>query len=163
MYVYAICVDVLVFLGTATGSSYIVFISTSGMLRFICSGSIEGGDKVDVDMTLESVDCGVNELGKMRMMCWNVSGRSRNDGTNGDESVEDRDIRAKIINSGQPDIVCLTETWLRGDEDVVFNGYEWFGHNRVSVSRKAVRGSGGVGLLVKRWILQDWSVEVVGV
>ena len=46
---------------------------------------------------------------------------------------------------------------------MVFNGYEWFGHNRVSVSRKAVRGSGGAGLLVKRWILQDWSVEVVDV
>ena len=45
--------------------------------------------------------------------------------------------------------MCLTETWLRGDEDVVFNSYEWFDHNRVSVTRKAVRGSGGVGLLVK--------------
>ena len=44
---------------------------------------------------------------------------------------------------------------------MVFDDYEWFGHNRASVSRKAVRGSGGVGLLVKKLILRDWSVEVV--
>ena len=68
----------------------------------------------------------------------------------------------KIAKAGQPDIECFTETWLRGDEDVIFNGYGWFGH-RVSVSRKAVRGSGGVCLLVKRCGLQDWSVEVVDV
>ena len=26
------------------------------------------------------------------------------------------------IGEGQHDIDCLTETWLRGDEDVVFSG-----------------------------------------
>ena len=50
---------------------------------------------------------------------------------------------------------------MKGDEGVVFDDYEWFSHNRASVSRKAVRGSGGVGLLVKKLILRDWSVEVV--
>ena len=64
------------------------------------SGSM-GGNRVDFDMTLESVDCGETELGKMRMMCWNVSGWSSNEGTNGGKSVGDQDIRAKIINSGQ--------------------------------------------------------------
>ena len=50
---------------------------------------------------------------------------------------------------------------MKGDEGVVFDDYEWFGHNRASVSRKAVRGSGGV--LIKKLILRDWSVEMVDV
>ena len=52
---------------------------------------------------------------------------------------------------------------MKGGEGVVFDDYEWFGHNRGSVGRKAVGGSGGVGLtlLVKKLILRDWSVEVV--
>ena len=45
----------------------------------------------------------------------------------------------------------------------MFDNYEWFGHNRASVSRKAVSGSGGVGVLVKNVILQDWSKMVVDV
>ena len=46
---------------------------------------------------------------------------------------------------------------------VLFDSYEWFGHNRTSVSRKAVRVSGGVGVLVKESVLHDWSVKVVDV
>ena len=65
-------------------------------------------------------------------------------------------IRAKVINLFKPDVVCLVETWLKEDKGVVFDDYEWFGHNRALVSRKAVRGSGGVGLLVKKLILRDW-------
>ena len=52
---------------------------------------------------------------------------------------------------------------MKGNEGVVFDEYEWFGHNRVLVSRKAVRGSSGVGVLVKNVIFQDWSVKVIDV
>ena len=59
--------------------------------------------------------------------------------------------------------LCLVEKWLKGGEGVVFDDYGCFGHNRASVSRKAVIGSGGVRLLVKKLILGDWSVEVVDI
>ena len=58
-------------------------------------------------------------------------------------------MRAKVINFYKPDVVCLVETWLKRDEVAGFYGYHWFGHIRSSLSRKAVRGSGGVGILVE--------------
>ena len=57
------------------------------------SGSIEGGNREDFDISFE--DCGENENGKMRMMRWNVSRWSRNDGTN------DWKIRWRIGICGQ--------------------------------------------------------------
>ena len=125
------------------------------------SGSVDRGGSGSVNVKSGSVDRGDVNVMELKMMCWNVAGWSRGDGIGGDGVVESRDIRAKVITFFQPDIVCLVETWLKGDVGVVFDDYEWFGHNRASVSRKAVRGSGGVGLLVKKLILRDWSVEVV--
>ena len=40
-------------------------------------------------------------------------------------------------------------------------GYLWFGQNRRSLHRKAVRGSGGVGLLIRKEVLEGWEVEVL--
>ena len=125
------------------------------------SGSVDRGGSGSVNVKSGSVDRGDVNVMELKMMCWNVAGWSRGDGIGGDGVVESRDIRAKVITFFQPAIVCLVETWLKGDVGVVFDDYEWFGHNRASVSRKAVRGSGGVGLLVKKLILRDWSVEVV--
>ena len=45
---------------------------------------LRGRNRVGVDMTLENVDCGETEHVTMRMICWNVSGWSSTDGTNGD-------------------------------------------------------------------------------
>lgn len=67
--------------------------------------------------------------------------------------------------------MCLVETQLKGDEGVVFDDYQGFGHNSALVSRKAVRGSGGVrwvagieidtqGLHGKwRWWICDWKMS----
>ena len=44
----------------------------------------------------------------------------------------------------------------------IFNPkYKWFGHNRVDLSRKAIRGSGGVGALIKESLLSLYNVETV--
>ena len=93
----------------------------------------------------------------VKMMCWNVAGWARGDGNEGVRSVEDCDMRAKVISCYKPDVACLVETWLKGDEVAVFEGYHWFGHNRSRLSRKAVRGSGGEGILVKSSICQNWG------
>jgi hypothetical protein len=50
---------------------------------------------------------------------------------------------------------------LRGDNGIDIEGYTWFGNNRKLISRKAVRGSGGVGILVRDSVLKYFTVTVV--
>ena len=46
------------------------------------------------------------------------------------------------------------ETWLREEAGIEFEGYSWFGnYNRKCLNSKVVRGSGGVGFLVRNDIL----------
>ena len=45
--------------------------------------------------------------------------------------------------------ICLAETHLQRDESITLEGYTWFGHNRLKIHRNAIRGSGGVGILIK--------------
>ena len=73
------------------------------------------------------------------------------------------DFGTKVIRAYNPDIACKVETWLRDGEEVEFEGYHWVGHNRGRLNKNAVRGSGGVGLLIKHTMCQSWSVEVVNV
>ena len=51
------------------------------------------------------------------MMCWNVCGWCKG-GRQIDQTKEDLDIRAEVIDFYRPDIVALVETWLKGDEEV---------------------------------------------
>ena len=60
----------------------------------------------------------------------------------------------------QPD-VGVAETWLKDGDVAALDGYSWCGHNRQALSRKAVRGSGGVGVFLRNDLLNDWTVEVV--
>ena len=39
--------------------------------------------------------------------------------------------------------------------------YRWFGQNRKGLHRRAVRGSGGVGLLIREEILEGYMIEIV--
>ena len=85
------------------------------------------------------------DCASVKMMCWNVAGWAREDRNDGVQTVDDRDTR------------------LKGDEVAGFDGYHWFAHNHSSLSRKAVRGSGGVGIMVKSSICQNWQIEIVDV
>ena len=58
--------------------------------------------------------------------------------------------------------LALVETWLKRDEEVVVKGYKWFGHNRKHLHRNAVRGSGGVGVLVRGEVLNSYQIEILG-
>ena len=66
-----------------------------------------------------------------------------------------------MIDFYRPDVMALVETWLKGEEEIVVDGYRWFGRNRRSLHRKALRGSGGVGLLVREEVLERCIVEVL--
>ena len=104
-----------------------------------CSCSLEG--EGEVEGAGEGVDeKGRKSQGKLSTMCWNVCGWCKG-GRQIDQMKEDLDIRAEVIDFYGPDIVALVETWLKGDEEVVADGYKWFGNNRKHLHRKAVRGS----------------------
>ena len=93
---------------------------------------------------------GKKSEGKLSMMCWNVCSWCKG-GQQIDKIREDLqlDIRAEVIDFYRPDIMALVETWLKGDEEVGLEGYKWFGSNKKHLYKKAVRGSGGVGVLIR--------------
>ena len=74
------------------------------------SGSVDRGGSGSVNAKSGSVDVGDVNVMKLKMMCWNVAGWSRGDRIGGDRVVESHDIRAKVIDFFQPDIMCLVET-----------------------------------------------------
>ena len=82
-------------------------------------------------------------------------------GQQADQMRGDLDIRSEVIDFYKPDIMALVETCLKGDEEVVVEGYKWFGHNRKHLHRNAVRGSGGVGVLVREEVLKHYQVEIL--
>lgn len=40
-------------------------------------------------------------------------------------------------------------------------GYSWYGNNRKSISKRAIRGSGGVGVLIKHSVLEHYNVAAI--
>ena len=71
------------------------------------------------------------------------------------------DMRAKVVDLYRPDVIAVVETWLRGEEVIEVDGYRWVGRNRRGLHRKAVRGSGGVGLLIKEEVLESYTIEIL--
>ena len=59
------------------------------------------------------------------------------------------------------DILCLCETFLVGKQEIQLSNYLWCANNRKTISRRVVRGSGGVGILVHKSILQHFTVQVL--
>jgi len=58
-------------------------------------------------------------------------------------------LRSRIVQSLNLDVIGLCETFLVKDQDICVEGYTWFSNNRKVNSRRACRGLGGVGILVK--------------
>ena len=70
-------------------------------------------------------------------------------------------LRENVILATNLDIVCLCETFLRNSESLSLEGYKWIGHNRTNISRRAIRGSGGVGVLIKESMFNRFSIDTV--
>ena len=92
----------------------------------------------------------------LRLACWNVNGwsvkRSCDPG---------REIRQTIIDFLNYDIIALCETHLVGEEVISQSGYVWLGNNRKKLSTTTVKGSGGVGFLVKQLICQIYDIKLL--
>ena len=97
---------------------------------------------------------------KLSMMCWNVCGWSRGDGYMG-KMRKEGDVRAEVIDFYRPDVVALVETWLKAEDVLAVEGYKWFGQNRRHLHKNAVRGSGGVGVLIREEVLKSYQVEIL--
>ena len=61
---------------------------------------------------------------KVSMLCWNVAGWARGPSNGPERSVDDNDIRAKIIKCYQPGIMGIVETWLKNNEVAYADGYK---------------------------------------
>ena len=106
-------------------------------------------------------DPGTDFGGNLRFMCLIVCGWSNLDAGEMGRGIGHTDIRSLILNHYKPDVIGVAESWLRGGEEVFFEGYKWFSNNRKSAHRKAVCGSGGVGVLVREPLLRFWSCELL--
>jgi len=63
-----------------------------------------------------------------------------------------------VLQNSDCDVFAVCETFLRGNEEPKVNGYTWYGNNRTSTHRNAVRGSGGVGVFVKSELLDEYDI-----
>ena len=70
-------------------------------------------------------------------------------------------FRESVIRALDLDILCLCETFLVGDEGINIEGFRWIGNNRKILSHRALRGSGGVGILIRNSLADDYSISVL--
>ena len=70
-------------------------------------------------------------------------------------------MREEVIRHLNLDIICLCETFLIKEEVISLPGYVWYGNNRKSISKRAIRGSGGVGILLKDWVMHQCDIHVL--
>ena len=70
-------------------------------------------------------------------------------------------FRGNIVNAFELDIVCVTETFLLKEQIIELPEYRWIGNNRKHISKRAWRGSGGVGILIKLSLLCSFDVAVI--
>ena len=70
-------------------------------------------------------------------------------------------IPGLLTNTGfSATLIGICETFLREDNEIHLEGYTWLGNNRKQISKRAIRGSGGVGLLVKDTVFHKFIVSV---
>ena len=65
-----------------------------------------------------------------------------------------------MIQTCKPHIMCLSETHLAKGQEIYVENYVFFGKNRQSRHRLAPKTHGGVGILVRNDVLDDFSCVV---
>lgn len=68
-------------------------------------------------------------------------------------------LKEKLCKYGDPDIICITETHLSSDEFSI-EGYKWYGNCRKFKKKNGVKTFGGVGILVKDSVFDEYNVAV---
>jgi len=70
-------------------------------------------------------------------------------------------LREAIIKQICLDIVCISETHLKGNDIIDLDGFKSYMKNRQKTHRRAPKGSGGVAILVKNSVFVNFSVNVI--
>ena len=86
---------------------------------------------------------------------WNVGGWSSSSETDRYRS------RLQYIGPNFYGLIGIAETHLVGTAILSITGYKWYGHNSKTLHKRAVRGSGGVGFLVKIHIASENNVSII--
>jgi hypothetical protein len=70
-------------------------------------------------------------------------------------------VRQRCLETLDVDMLCIAETHLTGAGILTVDGYTWIGQNRKRIHVRAKVGSGGVGVLVKNELYQQFDVCVL--
>ena len=89
----------------------------------------------------------------LKLSVWNVNGWT----------ISNQTLRQRLISSIASDVICLCETHLCDRDELFVEDYAWFGHNRQSRHVRSVRGSGGVGILIRNDLLTQFKVAIVDI
>ena len=73
-------------------------------------------------------------------------------------SGKTKELKEYVIRHLDCDIFGLCETFLVNNTVINIDGYTWFGNNRTAINNRATRGSGGVGILVKNEVCNNFHV-----
>ena len=86
----------------------------------------------------------------LKLGCWNTRGWPL-----------DSQFRSRVIHSLDLDLIGICETFLQENNEIHLKGYTWIGNNHKQISKRAICGSGEVGLLVKDTVFHKFTVSVL--
>ncbi|CAG2186252.1 unnamed protein product [Mytilus edulis] len=89
----------------------------------------------------------------MRLGHLNICGWTQND----------KELRTVILKEVNADIFSICETHLKEIDEIEVDGYTWKGFNRQYIHRNAPKASGGVGLLIKNCIFEEYKYETIDI
>ena len=84
-------------------------------------------------------------------MTWNINGLTN----------LNRDLRLNVIYDTNADIVALNETHQGPTDNFSVIQYKWFSHPRLRKRSNLNRYFGGVGILVKQSLFNEYKITVV--
>ncbi|VDI18044.1 Hypothetical predicted protein [Mytilus galloprovincialis] len=70
-------------------------------------------------------------------------------------------LQKGIVENIKVDILSICETHLKENNKIAVDVYTWKGNNRNKIHRNAPKASGGVGLVIKQWILEEFKYETI--
>ena len=76
-------------------------------------------------------------------------------------NVNNCEIRQQLLSYSQADFICVNETHLSGNENIMLPGYHWIGYNRAFQHVRAVRSFGGVGIFFKDSIAEEFTYKII--
>ncbi|CAC5360198.1 unnamed protein product [Mytilus coruscus] len=91
--------------------------------------------------------------GNIRLRHLNICGWTQND----------KDLRTAMLEEVNVDIFNICETHLKEIDKIEVNGYSWKGLNRQYIHRNTPKASGGIGLLIKKWIFEEYNYETIDI